>query len=163
MHSVHLFTTPYYGQSPYCTKILGFRGFDSSIILILRGGILMSIGSFPEMSSQQILEGISFDVSACFLDLRCIYICISAALLFITDLLPAIACPASPTLLASVVFKIPDIIPIQINPISCPWGISRRCRVNNIIISFVYFFVYTIYIYIYIYTCLLVYTIPGAP
>ena len=30
------------------TKILDFRGFDSSIILRLRGGILMSIGSFPE-------------------------------------------------------------------------------------------------------------------
>ena len=27
-----------------CTKILDFRGFDSNIILILRGGILMSIG-----------------------------------------------------------------------------------------------------------------------
>ena len=29
------------------TKILDFRGFDSSIILDLRGGILMSIGEFP--------------------------------------------------------------------------------------------------------------------
>ena len=26
------------------TKILDFRGFDSSIILILRGGVLLSIG-----------------------------------------------------------------------------------------------------------------------
>ena len=31
-----------------CTKILDFRGFDSSIILILRGGILMS-REFPGM------------------------------------------------------------------------------------------------------------------
>ena len=30
------------------TKILDFRGFDSSIILMSRGGILMSIGHFPE-------------------------------------------------------------------------------------------------------------------
>ena len=30
-------------------KILDFRGFDSSRILNLRGGILMSIGSFPEL------------------------------------------------------------------------------------------------------------------
>ena len=31
---------------------MDFRGFDSSIILILRGGILMSIGIFPESLSQ---------------------------------------------------------------------------------------------------------------
>ena len=40
------------------TKILDFRGFDSSIILILRGGILMSMGNSPEIMSQQILVGI---------------------------------------------------------------------------------------------------------
>ena len=28
------------------TKILDFRGLDSSITLILRGGVLMSIGNF---------------------------------------------------------------------------------------------------------------------
>ena len=39
------------------TKTLDFGGFDSSRILILRGGTLMSIGSFPESSSQQILVG----------------------------------------------------------------------------------------------------------
>ena len=32
------------------TKILDFRGFDSSRILVLRGGILMSIGDFPAKS-----------------------------------------------------------------------------------------------------------------
>ena len=37
------------------TKILDFRGCDSSVILISRGGILMSIGNFPETLSQQIL------------------------------------------------------------------------------------------------------------
>ena len=37
------------------TKILDFRGFDSSRILILRGGTLMSIGNFPESLSQAIL------------------------------------------------------------------------------------------------------------
>ena len=39
------------------TQIMDFRGFDSSIILILRGGILMSIGNFPESLSQAILAG----------------------------------------------------------------------------------------------------------
>ena len=41
-----------------CPKILDLRGFDSSIILILRGGILMSIGNFPKCLSPQILVGI---------------------------------------------------------------------------------------------------------
>ena len=40
------------------TKILEFRGSDSSIISILRGGILMSTGDFPEGLSQAILVGI---------------------------------------------------------------------------------------------------------
>ena len=31
------------------TKILDFRGFDSSILFIIRGGMLMSIGSFPDI------------------------------------------------------------------------------------------------------------------
>ena len=39
------------------TDIVGFRGFDSSIILILRGGILMSIGDFLESLSQAMLVG----------------------------------------------------------------------------------------------------------
>ena len=40
------------------TETLDFGGFDSSIILILRGRILMSTGIFPESSSQRILVGI---------------------------------------------------------------------------------------------------------
>ena len=40
------------------TKITDFRGFDSSIVLILRRGILMSIGIFPESLSQGVLVGI---------------------------------------------------------------------------------------------------------
>ena len=40
------------------TKILDFRGFDSSRILKLRGGILMSTGNLLEIPSQQILAGI---------------------------------------------------------------------------------------------------------
>ena len=39
------------------TKILDFRGFYSSIILTLRGGVLMSIGNLPEVLSQRILAG----------------------------------------------------------------------------------------------------------
>ena len=38
-------------------KILDFGGFDSSRIFSLRGGILMSIGNSPEVSSQRILVG----------------------------------------------------------------------------------------------------------
>ena len=37
---------------------MDFRGFDSSGILILRSGILMSIRIFPETLSPQILVGI---------------------------------------------------------------------------------------------------------
>ena len=40
------------------TNIVDVRGFDSSIILIQRGGTLMSIGDFPESSSQVMLAGI---------------------------------------------------------------------------------------------------------
>ena len=39
------------------TNIVGFRGFDSSIILSLRGGILTPIGNFPESLSQAMLVG----------------------------------------------------------------------------------------------------------
>ena len=41
-----------------CTKILDFRWFDSSRILISRGGILGSIGDFPENLSQAVLVAI---------------------------------------------------------------------------------------------------------
>ena len=37
---------------------MGFRGLDSSIILIVRGGILRPIGDFPESLSQAMLVGI---------------------------------------------------------------------------------------------------------
>ena len=40
------------------TNIMDFRGFDSSIIWILRGGIHRPIGNLPESLSQAILEGI---------------------------------------------------------------------------------------------------------
>ena len=38
-------------------NIVGFRGFDSSIMLILRGGFLMPIGNFPGSLSQAMLVG----------------------------------------------------------------------------------------------------------
>ena len=41
-----------------CAKILDFRGFDSSIIFILSGGVPRPIGSLPEVLSQRILVGI---------------------------------------------------------------------------------------------------------
>ena len=40
------------------TKIVDFKGFDSNIILMLRGGILKSIENFLEFVSQAILAGI---------------------------------------------------------------------------------------------------------
>ena len=51
-----------WGSSTWCaanllTKILDLRGFDSSIILILRGEILRPIGNFLEILSRQILAG----------------------------------------------------------------------------------------------------------
>ena len=36
---------------------MDFRGFDSSIILILRGGIPRPIGDFPQSLSQAVLVG----------------------------------------------------------------------------------------------------------
>ena len=39
------------------TNIVDFGVFDSSVILIERGGILMSIGDFPENLSQAMLVG----------------------------------------------------------------------------------------------------------
>ena len=39
------------------TKILDLRWFDSNIMLILRGGALISIGHFPQNLNQQILVG----------------------------------------------------------------------------------------------------------
>ena len=39
------------------TNVVDFRGFDSSLILIQRGGILMSIGKLPESLSQAMLVG----------------------------------------------------------------------------------------------------------
>ena len=42
------------------TNIVGFRGFDSSMILNFRGGIPRPIGKFPESLSQAMLVGVMF-------------------------------------------------------------------------------------------------------
>ena len=52
-----------YAVVPDCTanpptNIADYRGFDSSVILILRGGIPRPIGDFPESLSQAMLVGI---------------------------------------------------------------------------------------------------------
>ena len=39
------------------TNMVGFRGFESSIILILRGGIPRPIWNFPEVLTQAMLVG----------------------------------------------------------------------------------------------------------
>ena len=41
-----------------CTKTLDFRGFDSSVISMLRGGTLVFKGNSPEIMSRAILAGI---------------------------------------------------------------------------------------------------------
>ena len=41
------------------TKIMDFRGFDPSMILIFRGGIRRPIGNFLEILSQRLLVGIN--------------------------------------------------------------------------------------------------------
>ena len=46
------------GTADLTTNITDFRGFESSIILIFRGGIPRPIGDFPESLSQAILVGI---------------------------------------------------------------------------------------------------------
>ena len=45
------------GMANLPTKVVDFGGSDSSRILILRGGILMSIGDSPEILSQRVLAG----------------------------------------------------------------------------------------------------------
>ena len=40
------------------TNIVDLRGFDSSIILISRGGIPRPIGNFPEDLSREVLVGL---------------------------------------------------------------------------------------------------------
>ena len=47
------------------TKILDFRGFDSSRILSSRGGILMSTWNFPESLHQAIFVGTGITRQAC--------------------------------------------------------------------------------------------------
>ena len=44
-------------SNPFPTDIVGFKGFHSSIILILRGGMPRPIGNLPESLSQAILVG----------------------------------------------------------------------------------------------------------
>ena len=47
-----------YGRTPNLpTNIAGFRGFDSSVMLIPRVGIPRPTGDFPESLSQAILVG----------------------------------------------------------------------------------------------------------
>ena len=41
-----------------CTEIMDFRGFDSSMILILRAGIPRPIAKFPEILRQGIFVGV---------------------------------------------------------------------------------------------------------
>ena len=56
------------------TKMLEFRVFDSSTILMSRGGMFMSMGNFPEVLSQAILVGeIGRSIVCCRLALHPLY------------------------------------------------------------------------------------------
>ena len=57
---IHIYNTIVYNVLRPISRltIVDLKGLDSSIILILRGGILMSVGHFPESLSQAILVGI---------------------------------------------------------------------------------------------------------
>ena len=58
MHRSLLRSTPGSQSTPHLpTNIVDFRGLDSSIILISRGGILMSIGNLEEGLGQAMLVG----------------------------------------------------------------------------------------------------------
>ena len=46
---------PHVGTPNLPTHIVDFGGFDSSIMLIVRGGILVPIGDFPESLTQATL------------------------------------------------------------------------------------------------------------
>ena len=52
---IYIYIHTHTANSP--TNIVDFRGFDSSIMLHLRGGILMSMGNLPEVLSQAMLVG----------------------------------------------------------------------------------------------------------
>ena len=56
-HSLDHWTDGGAGTANPRTNIVDFRGFDSRIILILRGGIPRPIGNFPESLTQAILVG----------------------------------------------------------------------------------------------------------
>ena len=57
-HALILMYKPVNITANLCTKILDFRGSDSSRISISRDGIIMSIGDLPESLSQAIIVGI---------------------------------------------------------------------------------------------------------
>ena len=58
IHYVYIYIYIYIYIIHAQTKTLDSRGFDSGRILMLRGGILMPIGDFLEVTSQTILVGI---------------------------------------------------------------------------------------------------------
>ena len=55
---IYIYTCTYTCTANLRTNIVDFRGFDSNVILMSRGGILMSIGNLPESLSQAMLVGI---------------------------------------------------------------------------------------------------------
>ena len=57
------------------TNIVDFRGLDSSIILIIRGGIPMSIRDFQEDLSQAMLVGVMLVGGLCVLYVSVSFVC----------------------------------------------------------------------------------------
>ena len=72
------------------TKILDSGGFDSSRILILRGGILRPVGKFPESLSQAVSAGtinLSWEIGRTASSRSSIYSSLSLLLLLLSLLL----------------------------------------------------------------------------
>ena len=55
---IYIYQKPRQSTANPRTDIMDFRGFDSSMILILRGGISRPIGNFPQSLTQAMLVGI---------------------------------------------------------------------------------------------------------
>ena len=103
------------------TNIMDFRGFDSSIVLILRGGILMSIGDSPESLSQAILVGIMLvgRLGVLPVEVRCYISCVDVSY-ETPDVTPCRASPPMPCFV-HVSRESPDVTPCHT---SLPQGVK---------------------------------------
>ena len=116
------------------TSIMDFRGLDSSMILILRPRILMSIGDFPESLSQAILVGIMLVIG-----------CIRNAYGYTSRISRVVR---SPTCIHCMPLSLSLYIYIYI----------ERERDTRVHIHMIYIYIYIyIHVHVYVYVCICVY------